>query len=134
MAPEQTIRCFTQAPRGANGARPRRQSNPPLCLFTFSTAAAVQAGVALKLGIHSRGDFGHALLRAGFVPIAARRSANAKPSYDLAAVLDRDTASNRYNIGQVKKRRVSTGRIFADCLRKSACPIETENRPIVTTV
>ena len=50
----------------------------------FATASAI--------AVHPSGDFGYALLRAGLVPIAAWRSADAEPSDDLIAALDRDTA------------------------------------------
>jgi hypothetical protein len=49
-------------------------------------------GRALGIGVHLVGDFDHAFLRAGLVPIAAWRSANAQPSYNLVAALDRDPA------------------------------------------
>jgi hypothetical protein len=46
------------------------------------------------------GDFGHAFLRASLVPIAAWCAADAEPSYDLVAALDRDPARNGCNIGK----------------------------------
>jgi hypothetical protein len=42
------------------------------------------------IGVHVGGDFGHAFLRAGLVPITAWCSADAEPSYDLIAALDPD--------------------------------------------
>src|SRR5262245_28119982 len=86
-------------------------------------------GRALGIGVHLGGDFGHAFLSAGLVPIAAWRSADAQPSYDLVAALDRDPARECDNIGKAEKRRASSRRIFADSLRKGACPVETEDRP-----
>jgi hypothetical protein len=71
-------------------------------------------GWALGIGVHLGGDFGHAFLRAGLVPIAAWRSADAEPSYDFVAALDRDPARKGNNIGKAEKRRASACRIFAD--------------------
>ena len=83
----------------------------------------------LAIGVHPTGDFVHAFLRAGLVPIAAWCSADAEPSHDLVAALDRDPARKGNNIGKAEKRRASTCRIFADGLGKGACPVETEDRP-----
>ena len=95
---------------------------------------AVQAGVALELGVYPGGDFGHAFFRAGLVPIAAWRSANAKPSYDLVTVLDRDTASNRYNIGQIKSDELAPAGFLPTVSAKALVRSKPKIGPIVTTV
>ena len=92
-------------------------------------------GRALRIGVHLGGDFGHAFLRAGFVSIAAWCSADAKPSYDLIAALNRDPARKGYNIGKAEKRRASACRIFTDGLdigaRICASPGYCEDAPKV---
>src|SRR5262245_18906603 len=91
-------------------------------------------GRALGIGVHLGGDFGHAFLRAGLVPIAAWRSADAQPSYDLVAALDRDPARKGNNIGKAEKPRASACRIFAEVLAKALVRSKPKIGPIVTTV
>src|SRR5262249_3664975 len=94
-------------------------------------------GRALGIGVHLDGDFGHAFLRAGLVPIAAWRSADAQPSYDLVAALDRDPARKGNNIGKSEKRRASACRISfwrnapTACFQHHGLPRETVTRCVV---
>ena len=88
----------------------------------------------LAIGVHPGGDFGHAFLRARLVPIAARCSADAEPSNDLIAALDRDPASNGYNIGKAEKRRASACRFLLTVSAKALVRSKPKIGPIVTTV
>src|SRR5215470_17578457 len=64
-------------------------------------------GRPLGIGVHLDVDFGHAFLRAGLVPIAARRSADAQPSYDLVAALDRDPPGRAIISGRLKSAELA---------------------------
>src|SRR5262245_24989497 len=88
----------------------------------------------LAIGVHPGGDFVHAFLRAGLVPIAAWCSADAEPSYDLVAALDRDPARKGDNIGKAESAELAPAGFSLTVLAKALVRSKPKIGPIVTTV